>query len=79
MTEYVTEEPKKATVWVDSDGNYCKTKEQALRSNFNIELLKVCEAIVYSENGCYSDATELSRVLILMAEKRPDLIRKLLD
>ena len=79
MTEYVTEEPKKATVWVDSDGNYCKTKEQALRSNFNIELLKVCEAIVYSENGCYSHATELSRALILMAEKRPDLIRKLLD
>jgi hypothetical protein len=79
MKEYVTEEPKKATVWVDNNGHYCKTKEQALRSNFEIELLKVCEAIVYSENGCYKGATELSRVLILMAEKRPDLLRRLLD
>jgi|14BtaG_2_1085337.scaffolds.fasta_scaffold93526_3 protein associated with RNAse G/E len=79
MTEYVTEEPKKATVWVDSNGRHWQSREQAIRSNFETELMGVIESLMYGEDGCYSYADELFKVLLNMAEKRPDLLRKLLD
>ena len=39
----------------------------------------VIESLMYGEDGCYSYAAELFKVLLNMAEERPDLLRKLLD
>jgi hypothetical protein len=79
MPEYVTEKPKKATVWVDSNGRHWQSREQAIRSNFETELMGVIESLMYIEDGCYSHAAELFKLLLNMAEERPDLLRKLLD
>ena len=79
MTEYVTEEPKKETVWVDSNGGRWQSREQAIRSNFETELMGVIKSLVCYEDGCYSNAAEVFKVLLDMAEERPDLLRKLLD
>ena len=80
MTEYVEEEPKAVTVWVDNNGDFCSSKEEALRKNFDLELKYNIETLVYSDrDGSYSQAVELLELLKLLAEKRSDLLIRLLE
>ena len=78
MTKYVEEEPKAVTVWVDNNGDLCSSKEEALRNNFDLELMHNIETLLYP-NGVYSQAVELLELLKLLAEKRSDLLIKLLE
>ena len=78
MTEYVEEEPKTVTVWVDNNGDFCSSKEEALRKNFDLELRYNIETLVYPEGG-YHQVVELLDLLKLLAEKRSDLLLKLVE
>lgn len=74
---YVATEPEQVTVYADVEGDRFDTREEAIASNFRIDLVKACEKHAPSLAANYNP-WDVADVLEALAKEEPDMLRVLL-